>query len=81
MKRDFKKLYLKVLKDKKYHLETVEIKFNKLEIDLTKYNLLQAKSAIVYLSRREEEIDSIIEEANNDLVSIFNAATVKEERS
>ncbi|MEX6627616.1 hypothetical protein [Tenacibaculum salmonis] len=80
MRKDPEKLYFELLTDKNYHLKTVEIKFKKLNVDTSKYNLFQVKSAIIYLSRFENEIDSIINEANNDLLSILNAATVKEER-
>ncbi|MFS4484415.1 hypothetical protein ACKGJY_15480 [Hyunsoonleella sp. 2307UL5-6] len=81
MRKDPEKFYFELLTDKNYHLKTVEIKFKKLNVDTSKYNLFQVKSAIIYLSRFENEIDSIINEANNDLLSILNAATVKEERS
>ena len=80
MRKDPEKLYFELLTDKNYHLETVEVKFDKLNIDTMKYNLFQVKSAIIYLSRFENEIDSIVNEANNDLLSILNAATVKGER-
>ncbi|RED37669.1 hypothetical protein DFQ10_1253 [Winogradskyella eximia] len=80
MRKDPEKLYFELITDKNYHLETVEIKFNKLNVDTMKYNLFQVKSAIVFLSRFENEIDSIVNKANSDLLSILNAATVKEER-
>lgn len=75
------KYYLKILTDKGYNYSVVELKFKKLEIDISKYNLFQVKSAISYLSRYEDEIDSIIIDANTNIVSILNAATVKQERS
>lgn len=81
MKKNPEKYYLKVLSDKDYNYSVVELKFKKLDIDTSKYNIYQAKSAISYLSRYEDEIDSIIISANKNIESILNAATVKQERS
>lgn len=81
MSKTPEKYYLKILSDKDYNYSVVELKFQKLKIDISKYNLFQAKSAILYLSRYEDEIDSIIINANKNIDSILNAATVKQERS
>jgi hypothetical protein len=81
MNRNPEKYYLKILTDKNYNYSNAELKFRKLKIDTSKYNLFQVKSAITYLSRYEDEIDSIIIEANENVQSILNAATVKEERT
>ncbi len=81
MKKDSKQLYFDLIEKKDYDLEIVEAKFVKLDFDRIKVDFFQLKSAIVYLSRFEEEIDKIIKEANKDVLSILNAATVKEERS
>ncbi|UXX79198.1 hypothetical protein N7E81_17735 [Reichenbachiella carrageenanivorans] len=81
MSKTQEKYYLKILSDKDYNHSVVELKFQKLEIDLSKYNLFQVKSAISYLSRYEDEIDSIIINANQNIDIILNAATVKQERS
>ncbi len=81
MSKTPEKYYLKILSDKDYNHSVVELKFQKLEIDISKYNLFQVKSAISYLSRYEDEIDSIIINANKNIGSILNPATVKQERS
>ena len=81
MSKKSEKYYLKILSDKDYNHSVVELKFQNLEIDISKYNLFQVKSAISYLSRHEDEIDSIIIDANKNIDSILNAATVKQERS
>ncbi|MEL6557356.1 MAG: hypothetical protein AAFQ94_04180 [Bacteroidota bacterium] len=81
MKRDLKRLYFDLIEERKYDKEIIEAKFVKLDFDKSKFNFFQLKSAIVYLSRFEDEIDEIIEKANNDALSILNAATVKQERS
>ena len=69
MKKDSKKLYFDLISKKKYDLEVTEAKFMKLQFDRTKFDIFQLKSAIVYLSRFENEIDQIIENANNDVLS------------
>jgi len=81
MNRNPEKHYLKILTEKSYNYSNTELKFHKLEVDTSKYNLFQIKSAIVYLSRYEDEIATIIIEANKNVQSILNAATVKEERT
>ena len=80
MAYDYKKLYTKTIIQKHYNYNNVEAKFKKLNLDTAKYDLFQVKSAIVYLSRFENEIDSIIDDTNKNVLSILNAATVKEER-
>lgn len=81
MTYNYKNLYNKTITQKHYHYENVEAKFQKLNVDTVKHDIFQVKSAIVYLSRFENEIDSIINHANKDVLSILNAATVKEERN
>ena len=81
MKINTKSLYFELIKEKAYDLETTEARFVKLNLKGTELERFQLKSAIVYLSRFEEEIDRLIEEANTDAVVILNAATVKQERS
>jgi hypothetical protein len=80
MKKDSKKLYFDLVEEKKYDLAKTEEKFTKLDFDSTKFDSFHLKSAIVYLSRFEDEIDRLIIEANKNVMSILNAATVKEER-
>ena len=66
--------------DKKYDSNIVESKFLRLNIDINQDKLFRVKSAILFLSRFQEELDSLITNANKDYESILNAATVKEER-
>lgn len=81
MKMTPKKFYEKILMDKKYDSNFVESKFLKLNIDINQDKIFRVKSAILFLSRFQEELDSLIASANKDYESILNAATVKEERS
>jgi len=81
MKKDSEKLYFDLIKEKKYDVEVTEAKFVKLDFDRNEFDFFQLKLAIVYLSRFEDEIDQIIKDTNNDVLSILNAATVKQERS
>jgi len=80
MKITSKKFYEKILIDKKYDSNIVESKFLKLNIDVNQDKIFRVKSAILFLSRFQEELDSLIANANKDYESILNAATVKEER-
>ena len=74
------KFYDKILTDKKYDSIIVESKFLKLNIDVNKDKIFRVKSAILFLSRFQEELDSLIISANKDYESILNSATVKQER-
>ncbi|MCL5246919.1 hypothetical protein M4I21_13940 [Cellulophaga sp. 20_2_10] len=80
MKKDPELFYLELVRSKNYNLEVIERKFLELKIDVTKYSLYKVKSAIVFVSHFENEIDAIITIANANVLSILNAATVKEER-
>ncbi|SFW36551.1 hypothetical protein [Cellulophaga fucicola] len=80
MSKDLEQFYLKLVHSKNYNLEAIERKFLELKINATKYNLGKVKSAIIYLSNSEKEIGSLITTANINVLSILNAATVKEER-
>jgi len=66
--------------DKAYDSIIVESKFLKLNIDVNQDKLFRVKSAILFLSRFQEELDSLITNANTNYESILNAAVVKEER-
>ena len=80
MKITSKKFYEKILIDKNFDSNIVESKFLKLNIDVNQDKIFRVKSAILFLSRFQEELDSLIANANKDYESILNAATVKEER-
>jgi hypothetical protein len=80
MKDTPKQFYLATLAATQFDVDAVQLKFEKLRIDESKYDLFRTKSAILFLARFEAEIDSIVEQANQDIMSILNAATVKDER-
>ncbi len=80
MKQTPEQLYLTTLATTQFDAEVVELKFEKLRINESEHDLFRTKSAILFLARFEDEIDSIIEHANQDVMSVLNAATVKEER-
>jgi len=77
---DYKEFYIKTIKNKGYNFDKTNNELNKLNLNLPENKLFQIKSAVVFLSRFEDEISEIVMRANVDYQSILIAATVKEER-
>lgn len=80
MKQTPEQFYLATLAATQFDADAVARRFEKLRINESEHDLFRTQAAILFLARFEDEIDSIVEQANEDIMAILNAATVKEER-
>ena len=78
---DKEKLYIKCLKEKGYDSTTVDLILENLVVSDPKVDISQIKSSIIFLSNRIEELDDLVQKANNDCWQIMNWAQVKSDRT
>lgn len=72
--------YQRSIRKKGYDPVRLAEYFYELYVDLEAEEMIRLKSAIIFLSRTEEEIESLVDLANRDHEFVLHAAEVKAER-